>query len=93
MAMRLAAAQTLALCGPNAQAAVPALIEALKDSKTIIHRNATVALGKIGPVAIDVVPAAISSQWQSARLIRRRHPISVLFERPAAGLSAWSLCL
>jgi len=57
--IRLAAAQTLALCGSNAQAAVPALTEALKDSKAIVRRNAAFALGKVGPSAIDAVPALV----------------------------------
>ncbi len=53
--LRAKAAQALGTIGPDAKAAVPALIEALKD--TSIRNDAVVALGNIGPDAKDAVPA------------------------------------
>src|SRR5437879_6445052 len=40
----------------DAQAVVPALVEALKDDDTFIRRDAARALGKFGPAARDAVP-------------------------------------
>src|SRR4051794_23834997 len=45
---RARAAQALAEMGPRAETAVPALVEALKDPKTPVRRNAARALGRMG---------------------------------------------
>jgi HEAT repeat protein len=46
----------LSQIGPEAEAAVPALIECLKK-ETLVRQNAALALGAIGPQAKDSVPA------------------------------------
>ncbi len=54
---RNAAAYELAGMGPAAQAAVPALIEALEDESQYVRFPVAVALGEIGPGAKAAVPA------------------------------------
>ncbi len=54
---RNAAAYEIAGLGPAAAAAVPALIEALKDESAVVRFPVTVALREIGPAAKDAVPA------------------------------------
>jgi HEAT repeat protein len=53
---RNAAAYEIAGMGPQAAAAVPALIEALDDSSPVVRFPVTVALGEIGPAAKAAVP-------------------------------------
>ena len=55
--VRNAAAYEISGLGPEAVAAVPALIEALKDSLEVVRYPVCVALREIGPGAIDAVPA------------------------------------
>jgi len=52
---RLIALETLARFGPMAEPAVPALIDALDDE--LVQKDAALALGKIGPGAIDAITA------------------------------------
>jgi HEAT repeat protein len=47
----------LAALGPDAAAAVPALLKALDDDDTQVRRGAITALGRIGPKARAAVPA------------------------------------
>jgi HEAT repeat protein len=53
---RNAAAYEIAGMGPEAVAAVPALIEALDDPSPVVRFPVTVALGEIGPGAKAAVP-------------------------------------
>jgi 3-methyladenine DNA glycosylase AlkD len=55
--MRYYAAQSLGHFGPEAKAAVPDLIEALKDEDKMVRMGAGYALAEIGPDAADAVPA------------------------------------
>jgi HEAT repeat protein len=50
---------TLSRIGPEAKAAVPALIEALKDED--IHLQVAITLGEIGPEAKEAILALIES--------------------------------
>jgi HEAT repeat protein len=54
--IRNAAAYEIAGMGPDAVAAVPALIEALDDPSPVVRFPVTVALGEIGPAAKAAVP-------------------------------------
>ena len=47
----------IAKAGPNAEPAMPALVEALKDKDALIRRLALHALGEIGPKAKSAIPA------------------------------------
>lgn len=58
---REAAIELLGRMGPNAQAAVPALTEALENKRTPHRREVTEALGLIGPDARAAVPALKSA--------------------------------
>jgi 3-methyladenine DNA glycosylase AlkC len=58
---RSIAARSLARFGPEAKAAVPALIEALKDEDKATRVSAASSLGQIGPAAKDAVPALIEA--------------------------------
>ncbi len=55
--VRKVAAEALGGIGPEAKAAVPALIEALKDPEGDVRREAAQTLGQIGPEAKAAVPA------------------------------------
>jgi HEAT repeat protein len=55
--VRNAAAYEISGLGPEAVAAVPALIEALKDPVDVVRYPVCVALREIGPGAIAAVPA------------------------------------
>ena len=52
-------------------AAVPYLIEALKDKETGVRRNALYVLGKIGPKSSAAVSALIEAMKDGDKLIRR----------------------
>ena len=54
--IRNGAAYEIAGMGPDAAAAVPALIEALDDPVAVVRFPVTVALGEIGPAASAAVP-------------------------------------
>ncbi len=56
--------------GPTAKAAVPALIEALKDPEWDVRSYAAQALGRIGPEAKAAVPALIELKHER-RFVRR----------------------
>jgi HEAT repeat protein len=56
-ASRITAASALALLGPNAEAAVPALTSALDDPGVEVPIAAMVALGEFGPAAATAAPA------------------------------------
>lgn len=55
--LRVPAVQVLTRIGPGAQAAVPALIEAMKSDNEEFRRDVHLALAAIGPAAAPAVPA------------------------------------
>ncbi|MCA9101831.1 MAG: HEAT repeat domain-containing protein, partial [Planctomycetales bacterium] len=57
---RVAAVRVLSLMGPEAKDAVPALVEALKDSDPDVGSEINFALGAIGPAAKEAVPTLSS---------------------------------
>jgi HEAT repeat protein len=65
--LRFGAANALVRIGP---AAVPALIEALKDKDRNVRRAAALALGKIGPATKDAVPALIEALKDKESYVR-----------------------
>src|SRR5205823_4583221 len=64
---RLQAARLLAKLGPEAKAAVPALVRALKDKDSFIREAAASALGRIGPAAKSAAPDFIGLLEQQNR--------------------------
>ena len=52
--------------GPNAREAVPALINALTDKQTRIRHAAADALGKVGPAAMNALPALVVRSLRDA---------------------------
>lgn len=67
-AVRMAAARSLGIIGPEARTAVPALVGALRDQETGVRWEAAAALGRIGK---DSVPALIGGLWD--RDVKVRH--------------------
>jgi HEAT repeat protein len=65
---RIRAALLLARLGPEAKAAVPALVRALKDKDPFIRDAAASALGRIGSAAKEAAPDFISLLEQQNRL-------------------------
>jgi HEAT repeat protein len=57
---RLEAIHAIQRPGNDKEAAVAALIEALKDDNSYVRRDAARALGHIGPEAKDAVPALMA---------------------------------
>jgi HEAT repeat protein len=70
-AMRLHAVQGLGERGSKAAAAVPALVEALKDGDAFVRRDAARALGQIGPAATPAVDALRSAAQDRNLQVRR----------------------
>src|SRR5205807_844892 len=65
---RRKAANALGLAGPDAAAAVPALVEALKDTDAQVRGTAARALAAVGPSAVPaLLKAAESSPDRPAR--------------------------
>jgi HEAT repeat protein len=64
---RVQAALLLARLGPEAKAAVPALVRALKDRDPFIREAAASALGRVGPAAKDAAPDLIRLLEQQNR--------------------------
>jgi len=55
------AIEILRWIGPEAKAAVPALVKTLEDSDTNVRWSAAEALGHIGPVTDEVMPALVKT--------------------------------
>ena len=72
------AAQALGKIGPNAKAAVPALLEGLydEDKDPIVGSCAAEALGKIGPHAVPALVEALNNEHEDVR----RHAARALGE-------------
>ena len=66
--MRYWAAESLGKFGPEAQAAVPDLIAALKDESKMVRMGAAYALGEIG--STDAVPALQEAAKDSETEVR-----------------------
>lgn len=81
---RLHAANILGVMGPLAQAAVPALIEALKDDDIHVRRTVVAALNEIGPAARTSVPALAASLRDRSAIVRRRAATALGELGPAA---------
>jgi HEAT repeat protein len=64
---RVQAALLLAKLGPEAKAAVPALVRALKDRDPFVRDAAASALGRIGPAAKEAAPEFITLLEQQNR--------------------------
>ncbi len=69
---RAQAATVLGLLGDQAQAAVPALVEAIKDEEVQVRRIIVAALGEIGIAARSAVPALVASLRNRHDIVRRR---------------------
>jgi HEAT repeat protein len=78
----LAAAAALGQLGRKAKAAVPVLVQALKDPHVHIRKLAALALGDIGPDAKDAIPALAETLNDRHAAVRRRWPSA----RSATGL-------
>lgn len=59
--VRFQITSALAFIGPEAEAAVPQLIEALQDESVMVRRGAARALGQIGPGAAPAIPELIQA--------------------------------
>ena len=66
----------LSRLGPEARAAVPALIAALKKDR-LVRKNAALALGQIGPGARDAVPALSEALGDSEWAVRRQAALAL----------------
>lgn len=69
--VRWNAARTLGKIGPDAVAAVPALIEQLQDDDALVREHAAEALGDIGPPASQAVPALVEALSDPVTRVRR----------------------
>jgi HEAT repeat protein len=70
--IRSDASYILGQIGPEAKAAVPALIELLRDQYDDIRRNAIEALGRIGPEAKTAVPALRAALQDEEASVRQK---------------------
>src|SRR5262249_28064314 len=78
---RQVAAPELNKLGPEAGAAVPPLLEALKDNNAEVRQTATNVLGKIGKTA---VPGLMKALQDENRLVRRQASIALAKVGPDA---------
>jgi len=64
---RSAAAKSLGLLGPQASAAVPALVQALDDPHPQVQSEATAALGRIGKTAVPALTELLTDNHPAIR--------------------------
>lgn len=69
----LDAVKALAKFGPEAHAALPALLDLLKDKDGTVRWQAVYALGKIGPEAKEAVPALLTALRTDEDPLVREH--------------------
>jgi HEAT repeat protein len=67
---RLAALRALTRYGPDAEPAMPRLVELLKDKDSEVRWRAAMTLGKIGPAARGTVPALVAALQDEDALVR-----------------------
>jgi HEAT repeat protein len=67
----------LSRLGPEARAAVPALIEALKGKDTLVRAHAALALGRIGPQASPAVPVLTELLGDPEWTVRRQAALAL----------------
>jgi hypothetical protein len=82
---RNAAAYAIGGMGPAAKAAVPALIEALKDPEPTVRFPVCIALREIGPEAKNAVPAlteALDDRSDDVAAMARKALIAITGEDP-----------
>lgn len=82
-----AAAEALADMGPEARAAVPALIAALKHREKAVRDSARHALGRIGPPAVPALIDALKSPSEGAGVLAAEALAAVL-PRPKEAVPA-----
>ena len=70
-------AHGLALKGPEARTAVPALIGVLQRGEPIAQEQAALALGKIGPEAKEAIPALTEALKTSAWTVQRQAALAL----------------
>jgi HEAT repeat protein len=87
----VAAAQTLALLGPEAKEAISALLVALKAKDAELRWNAARTLGKIGPTAKEAVPALIAGLRDDNPFVREHCAESLGEIGPAASVAVAQL--
>src|SRR5436309_2371335 len=81
---RVHAAMVLGLMGEQAQAAIPALIDALRDEDVRVRRMITAALGEIGPPSRTGVPVLVHCLRDRNEVVRRRAALALSEMGPAA---------
>src|SRR4051794_28012863 len=74
---RVHAVMVLGLMGEQAQAAIPALIDALRDEDVRVRRMITAALSEIGPPSRTAVPVLVHSLRDRNEVVRRRAAIAL----------------
>ena len=70
-AVQAQGAHGLSRLGPEARAAVPALIDALRSKEAPVRESAALALGQIGPDARTAVPALTRLTQDPDHLVRK----------------------
>ncbi|MBI1914238.1 MAG: HEAT repeat domain-containing protein [Planctomycetes bacterium] len=81
---RVHAAMVLGLMGEQAQGAIPALVDALRDEDVQVRRMITAALGEIGPPSRTAVPVLVNSLRDRNEVVRTRAAIALSEMGPAA---------
>jgi hypothetical protein len=76
-AVQAQGAYGLSRLGPEARAAVPALIEALTGKETLVRAHAALALGRIGPDAHAAVPALADLLRDPEWTVRRQAALAL----------------
>ena len=75
--LRSKAVSALERIGPAAEAAVPALNEALQDDDSGVRSKAASALGRIGPAAKAAVPALIEALQDDDYWVRSKAALAL----------------